>query len=151
MPISSYSIDGGNATTFNASKILQDVQYQRQFFQSKELTPANHTIVITTLSDNAYFILDYIAITPLVDTAPISSSIVPYSTISPVASSKVERSLGPIIAGILGGLALLIVAFIAFSLFRRRANNRSDPGESKLEKTPVVSFHVPLFHERVIE
>jgi len=135
VPISSYSIDGGNATIFDAGKLTAQVQQRQQFFQSKELTAANHTLVITSLADNAYFVLDYIAITPIV--SPTVPALVPSSTLnlsstsilsgtsSPVPSSEAKLPLGPIIGSALGGFALLVVAFAAFMFFRRRRNSRS--------------------------
>lgn len=64
-PMSSYSIDGGAEEIYNAT-LSKIIQYQRPFFQSKQLTPASHTLVITVLSnsENAFFFLDYISVTP---------------------------------------------------------------------------------------
>jgi len=207
VPISSYSIDGGDATIFNASKILRAVQYRRQFFQSNVLTAGSHTLVITTLADNAFFVLDYFEITRLgatpptpiqpqlvsasdstpsrsvlsstpvifptpsphvvassittssgittapsgistapsgISTAPSGISTAPYVTAFPVASSKAERPLGPIIGGALGGLALLIIGFIAFMFFRR-ANDRLRHRGPTLTTNPSCKFSCSLF------
>jgi len=208
VPISSYGIDGGNTTIFHPGNILQATQYRRQFFQSNELTEGSHTLVITTLADNAFFILDYFAITLLSDgTPPISlqsidraspsmlstnflsstqvlsptsssqgvasattassgiatassglNSTAPYVTTSPVASSKVDLPLSLIIGGTLGGLALLIVGFIAFMFFRRRANDRSRYGEPTLTRNsslwtsiPRANFDVVATHATLTE
>jgi hypothetical protein len=49
MPTSSYSIDGNVEEIYTAT-LSEMIQYQRPFFQSKQLTLASHTLVITILS-----------------------------------------------------------------------------------------------------
>jgi len=148
-PISSYSIDGGAEETYNAT-ILQNIQYQLQFFQSKGLTLASHTLVITILTEDARFFLDYISVTPNVTASPpLSSSLAPYlsasSTLTPRVSSRTAPAVittlsattpsldsakdklpvGPIIGGALGGLALLTFAFIGFMFLWKKSKDRS--------------------------
>jgi len=142
-------MDGGTATIFNTT-IQKTVRYQHLLFKSNELNPTSHTLVITTLSDDTYF-LDYIEVTPPVTATPSLTlfgastlATVPLGTTSPVVSSKAGLPLGPIIGGALGGLAILIFAFV---LVHRRSNNRSHYGELT---NSSCKFHVPLVRMGVV-
>lgn len=142
LPISSYSIDGGYPT-IDIAKTVQTTQYQRLFFQSTELTASSHTLVIIMHSDNTTIFLDFIAVTPLVTASITTTSTVttttstvtvtlsaksisvPSSTpvLSPTPSPQVVSSTNnvPSIAGgVVGSLALLVFAFIAFMFLRRK-------------------------------
>jgi hypothetical protein len=123
----SYSIDGG-AGIQQVATMQSSNQYQFLFFQSQELTADFHSLLITTLESDpsgGTLYLDFFAVTPL----PIATaSLLPSSTtsallssttsLSPSPSSTSKPPTGPIIGGVLGGLALLTFAFIAFLFFR---------------------------------
>jgi len=134
-PPCSYSIDGDSGTTLTATA-TNSTQYQLLFFQSPELTTGNHTLVITIIIEGVAqeaFFLDFFEVTPL----PIATAFpLPSSTTSPLPSTS-KPPVGPIIGGVLGALALLTIAFIAFLFFRwkkkellyhRKESRRVDTG-----------------------
>ena len=146
--MSSYSIDGGVEEIYTAT-LSEMIQYQRPFFQSKQLTLASHTLAITILTQNASFFLDYISVTPNVTTSSSSSStLVPSSTFtpssSPVDSWKDKVPLGLIIGGALGGLALLIFAFIGFMFIWRKSKGHSYERNPTFTSNSSCEFHVSL-------
>ena len=126
-PPCSYSVDGGRATT-QVATMINSTQYHVLFFQSAKLTEGSHTLVITTLPEvfNTFW-LDYFAVTPLpiatalpiVAASPLPSSACPLpSSTCPLTSSTSKPPVGPVIGGVLGALALLTLALIAFLFFR---------------------------------
>ncbi|PPQ78925.1 hypothetical protein CVT25_002401 [Psilocybe cyanescens] len=162
-PVSSYSVDNGSKTIFNATEI-GNVQYQQKFFDSGALSPASHTLTITILSNDATYFLDYFTITPtdaLVDPSPSSplfssSSSSPFSSTTP--SSSGATTTGPnsssgvpltssglqsktfstshvraIVGGAVGALAFLIFASFAFLFLRKRRRDQ------KARQIPPIS------------
>ncbi|PPQ78926.1 hypothetical protein CVT25_002402 [Psilocybe cyanescens] len=92
-PSSSYSIDNGSPTLFSGTQTAA-VQYQQRFYASGTLTPTTHTLLITVLSKNATYFLDYITVV-LPDpgaTSLTSSSSSSSSSLSPSKSSSTSSS-----------------------------------------------------------
>ena len=147
--LSSYSIDGGPTTTFNATE-QAGFQFQQKLFQSATLTNSTpHTIVVTAVN-NASFFIDYFLVIPAGATSTSTSSSTPSSTpssstvsttvstsdSSTTASAGAQTqstrvSLGPVVGGTLGGLALLIIAILAFFLCCKRRRDKNQMRESK--------------------
>ena len=167
-PISSYCIDGGAEEIYNAT-LSQIIQYQRPFFQSTPLTLASHTLVITILTEDAFFFLDYILVTPDITASSstpstlspyfyTSSTLAPYlrphtvssvtttrsATTSPVDSSKDKVPLGFIVGGVLGVLALILIAFIGFMFIRKNSKGRSYERKPTFTKNSSCEFRVFL-------
>jgi hypothetical protein len=63
--LSSYSVDGGPTTIFNATE-MATYQFQQKLFESARLTDSGtHTIVVTLVNNGSFFI-DYFLIIPSV-------------------------------------------------------------------------------------
>ena len=130
--VSSYSIDNGSTTIFNATESA-GFQFQQKLFQSARLNESiSHTIVVTLVNNGTYFI-DYFLIVPsdaTTSTSASSSATDSSTTAGAVNGSQSHSSrvsLGPVVGGTLGGLALLIIAILAFLLCckkRRKDKNR---------------------------
>jgi len=157
--LSSYSIDGGPSTTFNATEKVA-YQFQQKLFQSATLNDsAPHTIVVT-LDNDASFFIDYFLVIPAGATSTSASSSNPstvtgpmtvFSAVSSTTASTGAQSpssrvpLGPAVGGTLSGLALLIVAILAVWLCckRRKENKKND---SQMSPVPFItpSSHQPI-------
>ncbi|KJA18666.1 hypothetical protein HYPSUDRAFT_205192 [Hypholoma sublateritium FD-334 SS-4] len=98
-PTTSYSIDNGTPQV--VSKVQNAVtQFQHLFFQSNDLPPSNHTLIITNLVPGGYFYLDFVNITnttttPTMAPAELISSFLTKSTISASSSSWISVSPTP--------------------------------------------------------
>ncbi|KAF9556600.1 hypothetical protein CPC08DRAFT_725631 [Agrocybe pediades] len=89
-PQSSYEIDKDNQNTFVYTAVQSNdtVQYNTNFFQSKALDPdREHTLTVTSLTNNASFYLDYFLLTP-VDSGGAGATGVVVSPPSIVTSSS---------------------------------------------------------------
>ncbi|GLB44419.1 hypothetical protein LshimejAT787_1700460 [Lyophyllum shimeji] len=72
-PVSTYSIDGASPVTYSAVAGSQ-AQYKQLYFQSPKLADGQHTLVITSTLESAFFWIDYIQFTPSVEAAPIPNT-----------------------------------------------------------------------------
>jgi hypothetical protein len=130
--VSSYSINKGPTTIFNATETA-GYQFQQKLFQSARLNDSvPHTIVVTLINNGTFFI-DYFLVIP-------SSSLAGPTTVSGADSSATASagdrsqssrvSLGPAVGGALGGFALLIVAILAVWLCcKRRRKDKNQRSE----------------------
>ena len=129
--VSSYSIDGGNETIFNATE-QTGYQFQQKLFQSATLNDSvPHTIVVTLVNNGTFFI-DYFLIVPAGGAISTSAS----SSVSTAGSSTTTGAgarphqilvpLGPVIGGTLCGFALIVIAILAFFLCRRRRRDKKN-------------------------
>ena len=120
---------------FDLPPVQSGIQYQVQFFNSSELTPGSHTLVITVLSDSSSKILylDFFAVTQFLPSSTLvltsthvfsSTQVISVTTTTTAQPVACKPPLGPILGGVFGGLALLTFAFITFIFFRRRNKNR---------------------------
>ncbi|KAJ3989642.1 hypothetical protein F5890DRAFT_1484874 [Lentinula detonsa] len=148
-PMSSYSLDGGLPVVFDASNFGEPSKVDNfAFYQSDPgLTNENHSLVITSIKDNANLILDNIivisgagsssvppvfpsiTITPLPPSTPSS----PSPSASTIGSTS-KINVGGIVGGIIAALVML-AGLVAFFLVRRRRNQRI---AKRREATPFV-------------
>jgi len=136
--LSSYSIDAGPTTTYNATE-QPAYQFQQNFFQSGPLESSPHTLVVTQLTNDARLIIDYFVIIPpnssitLAQTSTLPTSATLPSTSAVVApppgGDGAKNPAAAIIGGTLGGLALIGIAALAFWLIRKRAKNNHQQRE----------------------
>uniref|UniRef100_A0A8H7XV24 Mid2 domain-containing protein n=1 Tax=Psilocybe cubensis TaxID=181762 RepID=A0A8H7XV24_PSICU len=188
-PSSSYSIDNGTPTVFNGVQSWVPL-YRQRFFASGPLSPTTHTLLITLLSKNSTYFLDYILVT-LPDPGATSSSSTSFSSSSTSSSSSSSPSRSPslrptttssstspsshgsqtstdlpvgassashagtIVGGVLGGIALILLALIAilYILKRRREKEMEqdfDPGTQSLwtRYTPSNAQLTPFITSR---
>ncbi|KAJ4478268.1 hypothetical protein J3R30DRAFT_3702998 [Lentinula aciculospora] len=141
-PVSSYSLDGAAPVQFNAGNFgLPSNADNHNFYQSNPgLAKGNHSLIITSETDGANFILSSIVISsnPVgVDPSPVSSSQsppIPSSSEAPNSSTSgssqqspgptFKPNIGAIVGGIIAALVVLF-ALVAFLLVRRRKRQRS--------------------------
>ncbi|KIM35444.1 hypothetical protein M413DRAFT_449740 [Hebeloma cylindrosporum] len=147
--LSSYSVDGGLATTHNATTQSQ-FQFQENFFQSGTLAPASHTLVINYLASGGRYFIDYFLVTPsnsptsaATSPSPLSSSSSSSSALSTAttaAGAKAHVPIGAIVGGSIGGLAfIIIIAFVLWLVNRKLKRGRPDSAQpsSTAPFTPV--------------
>jgi len=147
--VSSYSINKGPTTIFNATETA-GYQFQQKLFQSAELNESvPHTIVVTLINNGTFFI-DYFLIIPSGgSTTSVTSSLAGSMTVSGADSSATvsagDRSqssrvpLGPAVGGALGGLALLIVAVLAVWLCCKRGRKDKNQKNDYVAPVPFVT------------
>ena len=130
--VSTYIIDRGRVNTFNATE-KAGYQFQQKLFQSAPLNDtAPHTIVVTLINNGTLFI-DYFLIIPAgSSTTSTSSSEANTSSLAgPTTSAGADSqsssrvTLGAALGGSLGGLALLIIAVLAFLLCWKRRKTKN--------------------------
>ncbi|KAG6814276.1 hypothetical protein H0H87_008655 [Tephrocybe sp. NHM501043] len=86
-PVSTYSIDGSTPYTFTPST-YSTPHYKQRYFASPKLSDGEHTLVITSTLELAFFWIDYFEITPSVAkiapaAAPAVSTIITTAIITP--------------------------------------------------------------------
>ena len=128
--VSSYRINNGPTTIFNATETA-GYQFQQKLFQSARLNESvPHTLVVTLVNNGTFFI-DYFLVVPVGVTSASASSSNPtaLTTVSSADSSTTagaglqshsRLSVGPVVGGTLGGVALLMIAILAVLLCWRR-------------------------------
>ncbi|KAF8151006.1 hypothetical protein B0H34DRAFT_158959 [Crassisporium funariophilum] len=134
--ITMYSIDQGVAATFTGVHIPATTQYQKQFFQSEQLSPATHTLVITNLIEDGVLFLDYILVglpgpsasptlstaVPIIPSPTKPLSILPTISVeSGISGSTSNPHVGMIVGAVLGEIvSLLVVIFVLRWRSRRK-------------------------------
>ena len=136
--LSSYSVDNGPTTTYNATE-QSAYQFQQIFFQSGPLEPSPHTLVVTQLTSNARLIIDYFIIIPpnssitLAPTSMMPTSVTSSSTSAVIApppgGDSARTPAAAIIGETLGGLSLIGIVALVFWLIRKRAKNNHQQRE----------------------
>ncbi|KAJ3869464.1 hypothetical protein EV359DRAFT_76724 [Lentinula novae-zelandiae] len=146
-PSSSYMLDDAPLIQFNAARFMESDEVNNfAFYQSSlDLASGNHSLVITSLTNGADFILDSIVFSSdLTATSPIASETPkPSSSSSSTSSSgSTQRVSGdpskPNVGGIVGGIIsalVVLAALIAFFLVHRRRKQRA---AKRREVTPFV-------------
>lgn len=128
-----FTIDNELASTLEAPSNLTSTQYDQTFLLQQGLSRDEHTLVInaTRTDGNTPILIDYFGYIPL--DAPTSTtslanmqSGIPSASVtaSSIAASDSSKSVpvGPIVGGVVGGLALLV--FTALALYWLRLRNR---------------------------
>ncbi|KAJ7165102.1 hypothetical protein C8R46DRAFT_304476 [Mycena filopes] len=128
----SYTIDGGNPTTFTLQGLAASAQsatlYNALIFSIGTLTPTTHNLVVTYGGDSAHtplvvgsFYVTNTSTPSTTSSAPGSTSSNDASTVPVVAKTTRHSSTGAIVGGILGCLAVLaFIVGVAFWCRRRR-------------------------------
>ena len=128
--LSSYSIDDGPTTTFNATEVAA-YKFQQKLFQSATLTDSTPHTIVVTLVNNGTFFIDYFLVIPSTTSSSAgvtSTSTSPSSTLSTTTvigpGGQFRFNRGPIIGaamgGILGGFVLLTIAILTVWLCRKK-------------------------------
>ncbi|KAH7876335.1 uncharacterized protein C8R40DRAFT_1169450 [Lentinula edodes] len=145
-PASSYILDDTSPIQFNAARFGETNEVSNfAFYQSNlDLASGKHSLVITSLTNGADFILDSIVFSSnLTATSPTIASETPNppSSSSSSSSGSSGGTSKPNVGGIVGGtISALVVlaALIAFFLVHRRRKQRT---AKRREVTPFVPEH----------
>ena len=170
-PTTTYAIDGEVLGTYTAPVIAPGYFTTRNvFFQSQTLPDGDHTLVITTTNGTKpnIYVLDFFQYTasPVESSSsstswssvssstvqPSSSSSSPISSSSTSAVSSSSRvKVGPIVGGVLGGIAILVIAvlllFICLKIRRNKRKVSPSPLDSHLPGKPCTNIYVRTFTE----
>ncbi|KAG6855512.1 hypothetical protein H0H87_001803 [Tephrocybe sp. NHM501043] len=96
-PVSTYSIDGSTPYTFTAGTYSKP-QYKQRYFASPKLSDGEHTLVITSTLELAFFWIDYFEITPSAEAkitpaaAPAVSTIITTAITTPDSHITTKNS-----------------------------------------------------------
>ena len=169
-PTTTYAIDGEVVANYTSPVIAPGYfTINTVFFQSQTLVDGDHTLVITTTNGtrpNRYW-LDYFQYTasPVVSSSsstssssvlsstvqPSSSSSSPVSSSTSAVSSSSRVKVGPIVGGVLGGIAILVIAalllFICVKIRRNKRKVSPSPLDSPLPGKPCTNISVRTFTE----
>ncbi|KAI0774472.1 hypothetical protein C8Q74DRAFT_837659 [Fomes fomentarius] len=127
---SRYTIDNDGTTPFSSasvpSAVIEEIDGQL-FFDSGTLSDDTHVLVInvTSASDGAPYLLDYIKYAATTIPDATSSTASPSETVSAIATSPASKNnVGPIVGGVVGGVVGLILIGIGVFLFFRYFRHR---------------------------
>ncbi|KAF9563376.1 hypothetical protein CPC08DRAFT_330600 [Agrocybe pediades] len=109
----SYVVNGESPHAFQLEGLSpgEVTQYNQIFFQTPPYNQGQHTMVVTYLgnTNTTPLTLDYLIIQ--------NGTQLRNATASPTSST---HTLGPVVGGVLGGIALVILTAVGFILYRRR-------------------------------
>lgn len=106
----SFSLDDRDAEMWSAGPITGMSQWNYRMYSITDLDAGNHTLIVNVLNVNLFY-FDYILV-KAVNTTTTSSG-------SPDAVPK-KSHIGPVIAGVLGGISALIIGAMLLWWWRRR-------------------------------
>ncbi|KAJ6502822.1 hypothetical protein C8R47DRAFT_1210872 [Mycena vitilis] len=129
----SFTLDGATAPYHYYAGSEQFV-FKSLFFAATNLSPGNvnHTvswILHATATNGTTGLIDYAVITTDESTVASSGTASPSSTELPSASTKSKSKTGPIVGGVVGGLAFIVGAGVALFLLRRCNSRRGTSPE----------------------
>ena len=148
--VSSYSINNGPTTIFNATE-KAGYQFQQKLFQSAELDDTvPHTIVVTLVNNGTFFI-DYFLIVPAgaTSTSATSSSTTTGAGAQSNSSGSAGLRVGPIVGGTISGvLLIIIVVILALLLRRKRRKDKNRKRESFFGRVVelALNFFFYMYH-----
>ena len=130
----SFAIDGGKPEIFRLKGLTSGeiTQYNQIFFQTPQFQQGKHTIAVTYLGDltTTPLTLDYLIVqngtAPSV-TPPNNSSTTGNANTAPEQHS--HSSVGPIVGGVVGGLAVVAIIGVVIFLYLRRRRNKVEEGD----------------------
>ncbi|CCL99766.1 uncharacterized protein FIBRA_01788 [Fibroporia radiculosa] len=133
-PTTLYSIDGASPSTYTPPLNITERRDRQLFFTSDALSDGEHTLTITVTSvdgGNDPFLLDFffLATTSNSPTATYISMAIPSTSSSAMAniSTSSTDSMGAVVGGVVGGLALLVMTLLGMIfIYRRRRGNGAD-------------------------
>lgn len=121
IPSATYSVDNG--TPGNSEPQQEQGTDSVLYYQSAQLAAGLHTLIInvTTAGGEFPYALDYAMYVP--DSNTNTSGVSVTQTAIPNAPSASKKSVGPIVGGVVGGVAALaIIGFIVFYFMRKKKN-----------------------------
>ncbi|GJE85186.1 hypothetical protein PsYK624_012640 [Phanerochaete sordida] len=127
--IASYTIDDDEPLTLPLPISTRDIPNQ-QFFESPNLPLTTHKLVINITSDGSPYTLDTLLICSK-STNPISA------VLAPTPESIMSKDLPRILAGVLSGVAVLLMLILGFVLVHRR---RRKSRANRTMNSPIRSW-----------
>lgn len=113
-PISSYSIDGGPQTRYEARELRNSSQHNATFFEMDGLLPdVNHTLVITVQSKGSFYI-DSIRVSSTTASIPSMGN----------RQTAANNTRDLVIVPIIGGICFLVLGIGIVWAIRRRIRDR---------------------------
>ena len=145
-----YSIDGETPISFLLKGLPVNSGipfYYQKFFETAQLSPTSHTLKVVYEGNNSTpLTLDYLIIQN--GTSSSTTTSLPTSTGNTVSATSTPNGsipVGPIVGGVIGGLALVVFAILGFFLLRRR--QKRDTQEeifASSDSTPRPFEYTPL-------
>ncbi|KAL0952587.1 hypothetical protein HGRIS_006842 [Hohenbuehelia grisea] len=146
-------LDDSSFTTFNGTPD-SSVQTQKTFYTSPTLQDGEHTLVVTCTVEHTFFWVDSLLVMPSIPSAsasvdaqlPSSSATADsHSSSLPLPSDSSSPSphrssipIGPIIGGVLGGLAVISAVFLLLLCRLRRRRQASPSTDTRVKPFPSV-------------
>ena len=153
-----YTIDGDAPVSFRLnglSPTAASTEYNQLFFKTHDLTPTQHSLVVTYLGNSSAtplvltnFYVTNVSLPSTSLSSPNAGSAGPGSgsVTTPDAGSSSSPHLGPILGGVVGGLSFVgfsLFAFILLISYRRKvrleAEERMKPPPSTGKISPFIS------------
>ena len=152
--IATYTIDDQVPTPFKIVPNNSSALSNQMFFESGQLSPGQHKLVVTYLGNNStqslyfsYFIQQNAQLSTFSNTSTPSSSSVPSGSSSNPPDSSSDSSPGKptvaIMGGVMGGLVVIFL-LIALLFFQRRNNRRSNPVSEMSNTVPSPGVMNPF-------
>lgn len=136
-PSSKYDIDGTFTNTFQAPSVPAAMHTQRYYSSPPQLKDGPHQLVISSLKDGPLLSLDFAQYMPSsqeLSSAALSSS--SHSSYTPASRA------GAIAAGVIGGVAFLIVMVLLTFLIRHRRQSSGQFTIEDGEEDPVRTVDI---------
>ena len=142
-----YSIDGETPTNFLLKGLpvnSTSTVYNQKFFETAQLSPTSHTLKVVYEGNNSTpLTLDYLIIQNGTSSSTTTSLPTPTgNTVSATSTPRGSIPIGPIVGGVIGGLALVVFAVLGFFFLRRR--QKHDGQEKVYTSTPRPFEYTPL-------
>jgi hypothetical protein len=141
-----YSIDGETPISFLLKGLPVNsttTVYNQKFFETVQLSPTSHTLKVVYEGNNSTpLTLDYLIVQNGTSSSSTTTSL-PTSTGSTVSATSTPTGfvpVGPIVGGVIGGLALVVFAVLGYFLLRRRPKL----GVQGIDSTPTDSTPRPF-------
>ena len=133
-----YTIDGQSPAPFNVPFSTSNFETNLVLFNSRQLSPGQHKLVVGFNGNNANINFTV----PLIFSYFVQQDSTPSNTSTSTIMIH-RKPTGAIIGGVIGGL-ILILLLLALFFFNRRRNNRRSQALSEMSYTNVTSpFTVP--------
>ena len=148
--LATYAIDGETPISFQLKGLPANspTAYNQKFFETAQLSSTSHTLQVVYQGNNS----TPLTLTDLViqngtlslTTSSVSSLATSATSVpSTSTSGKSSTPVGPIVGGVIGGLALIVFAVLGFFFFRRRQKRVAQ--EQDFISTPKPFDYSPLY------
>lgn len=139
--VADYTIDVNSPTTLPLPQVTQMIPYQ-QLFQSTQLTPGQHTLVVNVTTQGSPYTIDFLQVCGNGGPAP-----------APTPAKDTSKAESIIIGTVLGVLLLIVLVALVYVLWRDGRRSRSRIGWNPLRqwlqrRTSFFPTSVPVLQLR---